>query len=296
MSGTPWQPRNTSINAEGDPSWYWPPETVISSRSNTLVKQVRALAQRKARDETATFLTEGILPVWRAVENGARIVTLVVAPDLLRSHRAREMVAEQSERGLPVAAFSADLFRTLVERNHPSGLAAVVAARPVRLPDLDVQHHSIFSIFYTPSNPGNLGACLRTIEATAGAGAIVAGGGTDIYHPTAVKASMGALFSLPVVAQAEWPVVRTWCAEHGITLVATTSHATQDLWQAPLPRPLAVVFGNEGAGLPDEVIRDCQSATVIPMAHGGSLNMAVATAVVLFELRRRLLADNSGHT
>jgi TrmH family RNA methyltransferase len=278
MSGTPWWLRNTSIKGESDPSWSWPPETVIGSRSNTLVKQVRALAQRKARDETATFLTEGILPVWRAVENGARIVTLVIAPDLLRSDRARDMVAEQGERGLPVAALSADLFRTLVERDHPSGLAA--------------QRHSVFSIFYTPSNPGNLGACLRTIEATAGAGAIVTGGGTDIYHPKAVKASMGTLFSLPVVAQAEWPVVRAWCAEHGITLVATTSHATQDLWQAPLPRPLAVVFGNEGEGLPDEVIRDCQAATVIPMAHGGSLNMAVATAVVLFELRRRLLADN----
>jgi TrmH family RNA methyltransferase len=252
-----------------------------------VVKRLRALQQRKERQSQQAFIAEGIMTVWRAVEQDVPIETLIVATDLLRSEPARAMVGRQVELGRRVVGVSAEIFKQTVERDHPSGLAAIIHMPRTSLADLQVPERALFAAFHSPSNPGNLGTSVRTLDATGGSGVILVGTGTDVFHPAAVRASMGALFSVPIVQVDSWETARTWFRANGIAIITTSSHADTDYWSVHLPLPSVVVFGNEGEGLPEEVLVDSDCAVRIPMAHGGSLNMAVAAAVALFEVRRQ---------
>ncbi len=272
--------------AEVEDAWKQLVRDAVKSRTNPLVRRVRSLRVRAERDRQRSFFVEGILPVWRAVDFRAPIDTLIVAPDLLSSEGAREMVVRQIRRGARVLSLSGALFEDLAERDRPSGLAAIVSQFDTGLPGLAVPEAAVFAAFYSPGNPGNLGTSFRTIDATGCDGAIVMGG-TDIYSPASVKASMGTLFSVPFARADSWATLLAWCRAHDLRVVATSSRAEIDIWSARLPSRCVLVFGNEGEGLPRSIIADCDMSVSIPMAHGGSLNLAVAAAVVLFECRRQ---------
>ena len=258
----------------------------ITSRANPIVRRMRALQQRKERDRQRVFLAEGILPVWRAADSHAPIDTLIVAPDLLTSVGAREMVVRQVEHGTRVVSVTGSVFEQVAERENPSGIAAIISQFDAKLSQLATHRTAVLAAFHTPSNPGNLGTSLRTIDATGCDGAIVIGG-TDVYSPACVKASMGTLFSVPFARTQDWDTVAAWCREQQLATVATSSRAEMDLWSTRLPERCVLVFGNEGEGLPASVAASCDMSVKIPMAHGGSLNLAVAVAVVLFEHRRQ---------
>lgn len=263
-------------------------DSPISSASNPLVKRVRRLGERKHRRQEGAFFVEGIQPVWQAVEAGATIETFVVAPDLLTSEPARRMLAEQVTRGTRCASVTRPIFEALSEREHPSGLAAIVRIRPARLDDLTITATTFFVALHQVGNPGNLGTIVRTADAAGAAGAIVLGDATDPFHPTAVKASMGALFALPVVTVANPKDFFAWAAVRGVHVVTTSARAPHEHWSAHYPLPVALLLGSEGEGLPPDLLARGELAVRIPMtgtAH--SLNLAVAAGILLYEVRRQ---------
>ena len=265
---------------------------VISSAANPLIKQVRLLADRRHRRREGAFVVEGIQPVWQAVEAGADIEVLIVAPDLLRPESAVAMVAGQESRGVRVARISAELFARIAGRDGPTGLAAIVRARPLALADLPVTPGSVFVALHEAANPGNLGTIIRTASAAGMAGVILAGPATDPYDPAAVKASMGAIFDVPVARAGTAADLLGWTAGQGITVAAATAGASRSCWDAEFRLPLAILLGSEGDGLPPPLldqVRDAGGLTVsIPMTGTAeSLNLAVAAAVLMYEVRRR---------
>lgn len=267
----------------------------IESTANPLIKRIRLLAQRKEREREGVFVVEGIQPVWQAVESGAAIDTLVVAPELLTSAPAREMVERQQAAGVPVATVSAAVFVRIAAREHPSGLAALVRIPRSSLDALPVTPAAQFVALHEISNPGNLGTIIRTVDAVAADGVILIGEGTDPYHASAVKASMGTLFRVPVVQVASFAVVCAWCRAHGVGIITTSARAACDHWDVRYPAPGLILFGNEGRGLPPEIIAAGDLAVRIPM-HGsaGSLNLAVAAGVLLYEILRANRGDTPG--
>jgi TrmH family RNA methyltransferase len=261
--------------------------TLISSAANPLIKRVRLLADRRHRHREGAFVVQGIQPVWQAVEAGADIETLIVAPDLLRPDRAQAMVHREEERGTPVHRISAELFSRIADRDGPTGLAAIVRARPLALDRLAVPAGSLFVALHDTGNPGNLGTIIRTASAAGAAGVILAGDATDPYDPVAVKASMGALFEVPV-ASATAAEFLGWAAAGGVTVAAATGRAGQSYWAAPYPMPLAVLLGSEARGLPGPLLDAAALRVRIPMTGTAeSLNLAVAAGVLLYEVRRR---------
>lgn len=259
---------------------------LITSRANPLVKQLRALAERKFREKRGEFLVEGIQPVLHALACGADVRLLVVAPDLLTSALAQRAVQAYAHRGRVVHVTGA-VFQTLAEREHPTGLAAVVGMRTRTLEELRVESTSVFVALYEVGNPGNLGTIVRTVDAVGGSGVILIGAATDPFHPTAVKASRGALFGVPLVRLAHAQEWIAWCRQRGVRIVTTSDKAPTDLWSADLTPPLALVFGSEGQGLPDELLEQGESVR-IPMAGiVDSLNLSVAVGVFLYEIKRR---------
>jgi TrmH family RNA methyltransferase len=264
---------------------------LITSSANPVVKRMRVLAERRYRRREGAFVVQGTQPVWQAVEAGAAIEALIVAPGLLgRSPAARrvaEMVAEQEARGIRVARVSDELFGRLSDREGPSGLAAIVRGRVRILGELPAGPRSVFVALHEIGNPGNLGTIIRTANAAGADGVVLIGQTTDPFDPVAVKASMGALFGLPVAQAREAEEFFAWAAARGVTVVATSARAAASFWAASYPRPLALLLGAEGAGLPDEVLARGDIQVRIPMVGTAeSLNLAVAAGLLLYEAQR----------
>ncbi len=261
---------------------------IIRSAANPLVKRMRLLADRKHRRRESAFVVHGIQPVWQAVEAGADIEVLISAPELLRHPGAATMVADQEASGVRVARLTAELFGRIADRDAPSGLAAIVRAAPLSLTDLGVGPGSVFAALHEPGNPGNVGTIIRTASATGAAGVILLGQSADPRDPVAVKASMGALFSVPVVAGVSPPEFLDWAAAGAVTVMATSVRESVSYWQAAMTLPLALLFGSEGSGLPADLLAAADERVAIPMTGTAeSLNLAVAVGILLYEVRRR---------
>ena len=265
---------------------------LITSGANPVVKRVRLLADRKHRRRAGAFVVEGTQLVWQAVEAGADVEILLVAPGLLgRSAAARRltaMIAGQEERGVRVAWLSDEVFTRISGREGPSGLAAIVRRRLAGLAGLAAGPAAVFVALHSIGNPGNLGTIIRTANAAGAAGVVLVGQTTDPFDPAAVKASMGALFTLPVAHAATPAEFFGWAAAAGVTVVTTSARAGQIFWDASYPRPLALLLGAEGAGLPSEVLARGDRQVQIPMSGTAeSLNLAVAAGLLLYEVNRQ---------
>jgi len=220
------------------------------------------------------------------------VETLVAAPDLLArwpgGERAAVMVAEQEARGIAVTRMTAGLFTRLSGRDSPSGLAAIVRARTGGLAGLRAAPGSVFAALYEIGNPGNLGTIIRTASAAGAAGVILLGASTDPFDPAAVKASMGALFSVPVAHEPDVAAFFGWAAAAGVTVVTTSGRAADSFWETRFPRPAAFLLGSEGAGLPVGVLARGDRQVRIPMTGTAeSLNLAVAAGLLLYEAARQ---------
>jgi RNA methyltransferase, TrmH family len=260
---------------------------LISSAANPVVKRMRLLGDRKHRRRESAFVVEGIQPVWQAVEAGADVEVLVVAPDLLGGSPAVGMVAAQEAAGVRVARLTGELFARVSARDGPSGLAAIVRGRVPGLASLPATPDAVFVALHEIGNPGNLGTIVRTADAAGGSGVVLIGAAADPFDPAAVKASMGALFAVPVARAADPAEFFAWAAGAGITVVTTSARARTSFWEAGYPRPLVLLLGAEGAGLPDDVLGGGDIQVRIPMTGTAeSLNLAVAAGLLLYQARK----------
>lgn len=257
---------------------------MITSRNNPLVKQVRALQRSKARREQGRFLIEGIFHVGEAIAAGWPLDVLLYAPELLTSNFARKLVDDYSAAGGRVQAVSADVFSSLAGKENPQGILAVGQVRVFSEPPADPPRRC--AALVAPQDPGNLGAILRTMEAVGADALFLLDGGVDPFHPTAVRASMGALFWKPLYTLPRADFFR-WSQETGVWVLGTSAHARQD-WRnlkPPGDRPALVLFGSEQKGLAADDLAVCNETVSLPMrGRVTSLNLAVAAGILLYAL------------
>lgn len=262
---------------------------LITSVANPLIKRIRSLAQKKFREQERTFFVEGIQPVWSAIEHHAQIQVIIVAPELLTSESAREMIDSARAKNIHVVNVNRAVFESFAERENPSGLGALVEMREANLDQLTITTKSIFIALHQVGNPGNLGTIIRTADAVGASAVILIGETTDEYHPHAVKASMGALFNVPVVHVARAEDLFAWCKLRGVNVITTSAHAAQDYAPVKYPLPALFLFGSEGEGLSKEILARGNLAVKIPMeGTATSLNLAVAVGVILYEVKRQV--------
>src|SRR5262249_282098 len=205
---------------------------LISSAANPVAQRVRWVGARKRRRREGAFGVEGIQPVWQAVEAGADVEVLVVAPALLGESPAADMVAGREAAGTRVARVTGELFARLSARDGPSGLAAIVRARVPGLASLPVTPGSVFVALHQVGNPGSLGTIIRTADAAGAAGVVLVGAAADPFDPAAVKASMGALFAVPVARAPDAAEFFAWAGGSGVTVVTTSAKADRSFWEA----------------------------------------------------------------
>lgn len=260
---------------------------LITSTSNPLVKRIRALRNKRERKREGAFFVDGIQAVWHALDHNARIETLVVAPDLVTSDAALARVDAARTAGTRVATVSGEVYAALSEREGPSGLGAVVELHEVALADVVVDESSIVVALDEVGNPGNLGTIVRSADGAGASAVIVVGRAADPYDPAAVKASMGALFTVPVCRAESLDELLEWAAGAGLTVVTTSAHAPTDHTDAPYRLPALVVLGSEGDGLSEDALARGDVQVRIDMRGAvSSLNVAVAAGILLYEIRR----------
>jgi len=266
----------------------------IEGRHNALVKQLRQAFSHGELTETGYCAVEGVRIVEEAIRSGLRFHAVFF----------RESFQSRAVRLLPQIAEHVDtlllpdnLFDSIVPSESPQGVAALVRLKEFSVEDiLERMQVGPIVVLAGLQDPGNLGTILRSAEAFGSAGAILGEGTVSPFNQKAVRASAGSLFRLPVVhgngagekAAIKLEAVCGKLRTQKVRLIATSSHKGTTLVQADLKRPAAVFFGNEGAGLPRELMAGMDELIAIPHApQVESLNAGVATSIVLYEAARQ---------
>jgi TrmH family RNA methyltransferase len=257
----------------------------IASRANPKVKLARSLSQSKARRETGLFLVEGLAHVGAALEAAYPLEFILTGPNLPGDGYAQTLLGMAAQRGIPCHPVAAELFNGLATRENPQGVLAVARWQPADLSGLVPSTHPWLAAVVSPQDPGNLGALLRTLDAVGAHGLILLEDGVDPTHPTTVRASMGALFWLPV-ARASFPEFADWSERLGFQRVGTSARAPVDYRETQYRSPAILVLGSEREGLSPDQAAACDILVRLPM-HGrvSSLNLAVAAGVLLYAMR-----------
>lgn len=263
------------------------PAKVVSPRNPTVLAAAR-LKDRRHRSREGAYLIEGLREVERALANGVTARTLFVAPDLPAGGAAGARLSSEAEAlGAVMVELSSEAFKRLSLRQNPDGIALVAESRDRSL-SLAPALTGVVLVLDGIEKPGNLGALMRTADATGVNAVIVTGTGTDVENPNVIRASQGSLFAVPVyVATAEDAVSRL--KGEGFTLVAASPHAERPHWSADLSGNVAIVLGTEAEGLSARLSEAADELVAVPMRSraADSLNVSVAGAVILYEALRQ---------
>ena len=257
---------------------------LISSITNSRIKYIRSLTHRQEREKSQLFFVEGIRIVAEAIQLHAEIHTIVYAPTLLKSQFGIDLVRQQEQQGLATLEVSADVFKSLSVKDGPQGLGAVVQQRWKSLDSIQGDEGLCWVALDAAQDPGNIGTILRTSDAVGCAGLLLLGQCADPYDPGALRASMGAVFSQRLV-KASFAEFAQWKSEHKLTVIGTSDKGSVNYRTPTYAGPLVLLMGSEREGLSPEQQAPCDTMVHIPMVgRSDSLNLAVATGVVLYEI------------
>lgn len=260
----------------------------ITSAQNLKVKQVMQLTERRERDRSGLFLIEGYRELSCAVQGGVAIQSLFICPDLFLGTNEQSLIDAMRA---PCYECPKRIFEKISYRDRPDGLIAIAVQMRHQLHDLipapSTQRVPLFLVAESVEKPGNLGTMLRSADAVGASGVIVCDRRTDIYNPNVVRASVGTLFTIPVV-EAEGGATLFWLRERGIRIIASTPHAPQEYTQLDCRGPIAILVGTEQYGLTEGWLQAADHQVHIPMrGQADSLNVAMAATLLLYEVDRQ---------
>jgi TrmH family RNA methyltransferase len=252
----------------------------VTSLTNPTVKAVRALHQRKAREESGRFLAEGLKIVTEAVELSFPPRILMFSRDADHPLLQRAVAATLAARG-EVIEVTREILEKVSRRENPQTVVAVFDQRFTPLEEVRPDGKTWVAL-HRVRDPGNLGTIVRTADAAGCGGVILVGECVDPYGVEAVRATMGSVFALPLVRADEAEFLE-WRSGWPGSVVGTLLSSETDHRRAEYRRPTLLLMGNEQAGLPPEMAAACDLAVKIPMrGRADSLNLAVATGVMIY--------------
>ena len=249
-----------------------------------LLTLARDLRRRKARERQRLFTVEGVRTVEELVRSTLRIHGVLVAPQLAEAPRGAALLASLRQREIEVAEVTAQEFASAAETDSPQGVLAIAAVPPHSLDSLNLPDRARLVVLDAVQDPGNVGTIVRT-SAALGASAVIALPGTvDLWNAKVVRSAMGAGFHLPVLSTT-WGELDAFRRRQAFALWGADASGTA-LHELKPPDRLALVVGNEGAGLSTDAQRLADRLVALPIASTvESLNVAVATGILLYQLR-----------
>jgi TrmH family RNA methyltransferase len=263
----------------------------ITSSSNERLKKILSLKNRRDRDETGLFLIEGYREIDRALQGNVEIVELVFCKDLfLGTNEPRLLHTVEQRKGMLIQTLP-HLFEKISYRDRPDGLLAVARKMNHQLNNIEkllaLKENPLVVIAEAIEKPGNLGTIIRSSDAAGVDCVIVTNGCTDIYNPNVVRASVGTLFTLPIIETSNEETL-AFCKKLRLQLLAATPEGSEIYTETSMRDPLGIVVGTEQLGLSSFWKDACNHKVRIPMSGiADSLNVATATTLFLFEAVRQ---------
>ena len=262
----------------------------ITSLSNPVIKDIRALSQKKNRDRSSSFMAEGLKLIIDALEQDWHINTLVYAKAAKANPGVEQAAAKTVALGGLVLEVNEKVLSAITRRDNPQMVCGIFEQRYASLGSLKAHENQTFVALDRVRDPGNLGTIIRTADAAGASGVILVDETTDPFSLETIRATMGSIFAVPL-ARADADTFLDWCGRQDADVVGTHLDGAIDYRAIDYRRRATILLmGNEQAGLPEALAERCDSLALIPQAgRADSLNLAVATGIMLYEARRHLL-------
>ncbi|UCI21027.1 RNA methyltransferase [Mesorhizobium sp. B2-1-8] len=262
----------------------------VTSLANPLVKDIKALALKKFRDQQNAFMAEGLKLVIDALDLGWQIRTLVFAKAGRGNAAVEKVAARTVAAGGTVLEVSEKVLVAITRRDNPQMVVGVFSQKFLALKDIRADNGDVWVALDRVRDPGNLGTVIRTVDAVGAKGVILVGDTTDPFSVETVRATMGSIFAVPV-AKATTEAFLAWRGGFSGLVAGTHLMGAVDYRSVDFSRgPVLLMMGNEQQGLPESLTASCDRLLRIPQAgRADSLNLAVATGIMLFEIRRGAL-------
>lgn len=260
----------------------------VTSLANPLIKDLKALFQKKHRDRSNTFIAEGQKLIVDALNLGWTIRTLVHAKSA--RERAERIAARAIASGGDVLIVPEKVLGVITRRNNPQMVIGIFEQRTSTLKALNPGPGDVWVALDRIRDPGNLGTVIRTVDAVGARGIVMIGDCTDPFSPETVRATMGSIYSVPIIRCTE-DEFGGWRTGFLGLIAGTHLHGSID-YRSPdyKDQPIVLLMGNEQQGLTDKLTEMCDVLVRIPQAgNADSLNLAVSTGVMLYEVRRDAL-------
>ncbi|MBO6890334.1 MAG: RNA methyltransferase [Roseibium sp.] len=262
----------------------------ITSHSNPIVKEIKGLvAQRKHRSQSGLFVAEGLKLATDALDAGWGIRYLAVGPDARDNPVAQKAAAAAKARGALILEVSTAVMSAMTRKDNPQMVVGVYEQKILSAGDISAEGATVWVALDRVRDPGNLGTIIRTVDAVGGTGVMLVGDCTDPFAVEAVRATMGSLFHVPLARMTKDEFKRLAGKWPG-TVAATHLKGSVDYRTPDYAEPVLLVMGNEQKGLEDDMAEACSTLIRIPqVGEADSLNLAVATGISLYEIRRNRL-------
>ncbi len=258
---------------------------LVTAFSNSTVKRLRSLRDKKARRDEGLFLAEGLRIIAEAREMG-RLPQIIAFSSIGGTHPlAAAIIAETEATGGEAIETSAEILSKMSGKDNPQMLIGAFRQPHTALATIERSAAPLWLVAQALRDPGNIGTILRTGDAVGAGGLILIDDSADAFSVEAVRASMGAIFTQQV-ASARWDEFVAWLRSAPGQLVGTSLKADSDYLEARYEQPCFILIGNEQQGLPQAYEAECDLTVKIPMAgRADSLNAAVAAAVMAFQVK-----------
>jgi len=262
----------------------------ITSHSNPIVKEIKGLvAQRKHRNQSGLFVAEGLKLATDALEAGWTVRYLALGPEARENALAQKAAATAKARGALILEVSTAVMSAMTRKDNPQTVVGVYEQKVLQAKDIDTDRATVWVALDRVRDPGNLGTIIRTVDAVGGSGVVLVGDCTDPFAVEAVRATMGSLFHVPLAKMTKEDL-KAFAAKWPGTVAATHLKGSVDYRTPDYSEPVLLVMGNEQQGLEDDMAAVCPTLIRIPQTgQADSLNLAVATGVALYEIRRNHL-------
>ena len=257
----------------------------VTAFSNSTVKLLRSLRDKKARRTEGLFLAEGLRILTEARDSGMLPEIIAFSAEGAKHPLAAEIIAATEAAGGDAIETTPDILSKMSGKDNPQMLLGAYRQPDMALERIDRAKAPLWIVVQALRNPGNMGTILRTGDAAGAGGLILIDDCADPFSVESVRASMGALFTQRIAA-ARWPEFVAWLRSGEGQLVGTSLKARQDYLEAEYGQPCFLLIGNEQQGLPADYESECDLLVKIPMAgRADSLNAAMAAAVMAFAIR-----------
>ncbi len=263
----------------------------LTGSQNPIIKEVRSLKNKGARDEQGLYFIEGTRFVGEAVSEylkGTVVLKYVIVSDSFAvSAVARNLTEPCEEKGLRVYQVPDSLLESISDTRNPQGILAVIGLERMYLKDARVSG-GLLVILDNIKDPGNMGTIIRTADAADCAGVIIPDGCVELFNPKVLRSTMGSVYHLPLWHCGSIHEAMSFCREKGFLLCASHLEGAVSIYDADLSGDTVLIIGSEAEGISEETRRYADVLVKIPMAgRAESLNASVAAGVMIFEAVRQ---------